>query len=182
MYDFLHLIYNSIVFLFCFSSRTTVDGAPRTFHWVKKDLPAHVNPENHLIRREKAAGATTIKDMFLAHFDDDAFELLTLESNRFMDQCERTRCTKINVQELKTFVVICMYISIVRLGLVCNLLLLSRCVYTFFCVHVCVSVCLYLCVSVYVSLCVPIVYTFFCMYVAQDLEFLYFCIFFCVCF
>ncbi|KAG1654250.1 Helicase POLQ-like [Nymphon striatum] len=36
----------------------------------RKDLPPHVNPENHLVPKPRAAEANTPLSMFLAHFDD----------------------------------------------------------------------------------------------------------------
>ena len=85
------------------------------WHWVKKDLPQHVNPENHLLPRGPAVDAKTPLDMFLAHFSHEAFELLTLESNRYMQQLGRTRVNLISVQKMKILVGICFYMSIVIL-------------------------------------------------------------------
>ena len=53
--------------------------------------------------------------MFTALFGDETFELLTLESNRYMRQLEKTRMKQISVKEMKILVGICFYMSIVSL-------------------------------------------------------------------
>jgi hypothetical protein len=58
----------------------------RIWHWVKKDLPEHVNPENHLVPKGPALNAKSPLDMFMAHCGEETFELLNLESNPHRQQ------------------------------------------------------------------------------------------------
>ena len=52
---------------------------------------------------------------FTAFCDDDALDLLTLESNRFRQQLGRSKCKPISVSEMRTLVGICFYMTIVVL-------------------------------------------------------------------
>ena len=87
----------------------------RIWHWVKKDLPEHVNPENHLVPKGSALNAKIPLDMFIVHFGEDIFEMLTLESNRYRQQVGRSRSKVISVQEMRIFIAICFYMSVVSL-------------------------------------------------------------------
>ena len=48
---------------------------------MKKDLPKHVNPENHLVPKGPALNAKSPLDMFMAHLGGAVADLMTL--NRF---------------------------------------------------------------------------------------------------
>ena len=85
------------------------------WHWVQKDLPAHVSQENRLILRMAAAEANTPMKMFMSHFDDDCVQLLVLESNRFRIQQCRTRTSPVGAEEMRVFMGICFYMSVVHL-------------------------------------------------------------------
>ena len=82
---------------------------------MKKDLPKHVNPENHLVPKGPALNAKSPLDMFTAHLGEDTFELLTMESNRYKQQIGRSRSKMITVQDMRIFIGICFYMSIVSL-------------------------------------------------------------------
>ena len=53
--------------------------------------------------------------MFIAHCGEDIFEMLTLESNRYRQQVGRSRSTIISVQEMRIFIGIYFYMSVVSL-------------------------------------------------------------------
>ncbi len=72
----------------------------RIWHWVKKDLPEHVNPENHLVPKGPALNAKSPLDMFMAHCGEETFELLTLKSNRYWQQVARSRSKIVSIQEM----------------------------------------------------------------------------------
>ncbi|KAK3802869.1 hypothetical protein RRG08_039937 [Elysia crispata] len=55
--------------------KSAPDNGKKVFHWVKKDLPPHVNPPNRLIPAGKAASARGILTIFTAFCDDDALDL-----------------------------------------------------------------------------------------------------------
>ena len=63
----------------------------RIWHWVKQDLPDHVNPENHLVPEGSALNAKSPFDMFMANCGKNIFEALTLKSNRYRQQVGRSR-------------------------------------------------------------------------------------------
>lgn len=57
--------------------------AKKTWHWVKRDLPRHEQPENQLRPRGRALSAETPYQMFSTLFDDELLDTLVLETNRY---------------------------------------------------------------------------------------------------
>ena len=97
-----------IVYLFC--CRT-----PRTWHWVKRDLPHHTGPDNELRARGPALNCRTPLDIFLAHLDEEVLELMLLETNRHRLALQKHHVPSVSREEIRIFLGICLYMTIVQL-------------------------------------------------------------------
>ena len=87
---------------------------------MKKDLAKHINLENHLIPNGHTLNSKSPLDMFISLCGgDDMFELLTLESNLYLQQVERSHSKMVSVQEMRIFIGICFYMSIISLPTRC---------------------------------------------------------------
>lgn len=89
--------------------------APRTWHWVKKDLPEHVAPSNSLHPQGPALQCKTPLQMFVAHLDHEILQYLLLETNRHRLALGRNNMEAVHLEELVVFLGISCYMSIVDL-------------------------------------------------------------------
>ncbi|XP_072142318.1 piggyBac transposable element-derived protein 2-like [Dermacentor andersoni] len=88
----------------------------KIWHWVKKDININRGEEESVLK--PTDGLERVKSplsMFLNLVDSDLIEFLTFETNRFRTQENRTRILPVSVLEMRTFIGIVLYISVVDL-------------------------------------------------------------------
>lgn len=78
-------------------------------------MPAHVNPDNVLTPKGPALHARTPLETFSAFLDDDILLHLILETNRQRETLKRRHVSPVDMQDLRTFLGICLYMTIVDL-------------------------------------------------------------------
>lgn len=97
-------------------STTVKNKIKKTWHWVKKDLEINEGfPTSILSPNVSAAEAKTPLSMFAKLVDEDLIEHLTFETNRFRVQSNRTRVKPVPVEEMRKFLGMVLYMSVVSM-------------------------------------------------------------------
>lgn len=88
----------------------------KVWKWSNNDLddPGEL-PENLFAPKGDVKDAKTEINFFLALFSEEAFELFTLESNRYKLQMNKNKIAPITQEEMRKFIGIVLYMSVVHL-------------------------------------------------------------------
>ena len=91
-------------------------GKKNTWKWSNKDLddPGEL-PSNVFVPKGEVKDAKQEISFFSALFSKEAFELFTLESNRYKLQINRNKVASITQEEMRKFIGIVLYMSVVHL-------------------------------------------------------------------
>lgn len=97
-------------------SSTAKNRAKKIWHWVKKDVPLNEGfRESELVLLVTPDEAKTPLHMFSKLVDEDLVEHLTFETNRFRVQNHKTKVKPIRIDEIRKFLGIILYMSVVCL-------------------------------------------------------------------
>lgn len=97
-------------------SSTVKNKVKKIWHWVKKDVPINEGfPESELVPLVTPEEAKTPLHMFSKLVDDGLVEHLTFETNRFRVQNNKTKVKPVRVDEIRKFLGIVLYMSVVCL-------------------------------------------------------------------
>ena len=88
----------------------------KVWKWTDRDLedPGEL-PANVFVPKGDIKDAKKEVTFFLALFSDEAFELLTLESNRYRLQMNKNKISPITKEETRKFIGIILFMSVVHL-------------------------------------------------------------------
>ncbi|KAH8042575.1 hypothetical protein HPB51_024628 [Rhipicephalus microplus] len=97
-------------------SSTAKNRAKKIWHWVKKDVPLNEGfRESELVLLVTPDEAKTPLHMFSKLVDEDLVEHPTFETDRFRVQNHKTKVKPIRIEEIRKFLGIILYMSVVCL-------------------------------------------------------------------